>query len=113
MTVQLSAAAAGISTFAASLLGSKILPYLADVSQAEMPQWMTWMLGPLGALIGMIFAVWWLAGRLNRAEIKADARESARDADRVAVLTALIENTAVIREVKEVIGKCKNHRPSE
>jgi len=57
----------------------------------------------------MIFAVWWLAGRLNKAEAKADKREDERDSDRKSMITIVEQNSQVIREVKEVIGKCKGY----
>jgi len=108
MTDQLSTAAAGVSAIASSIFGAKLLPLLAQTTNAPMPQWMTWLLGPLGALIGMIFAVWWLAGRLNRAELKADKREEERDADRKNLIQIVEQNSMVIKEVTEVIGKIKN-----
>jgi len=108
MTDQLSTTAAGVSAIASSILGSKVLPLLAQVSNAPMPQWMAWLLGPLGALIGMIFAVWWLAGRLNRAELKADQREAERDADRKTLITVVEQNSAVIRQVTDTINEIRN-----
>lgn len=109
MTDQLSTVAAGVSAIASSILGAKVLPLLAQIPNAPpMPQWMTWLLGPLGALIGMIFAVWWLAGRLNRAEAKADKREEERDADRKTLIQVVEQNSTVIREVTEAINKIRN-----
>lgn len=108
MTDQLSTTAAGVSAMASSIFGAKLLPMLAQATNAPMPQWMGWLLGPLGALIGMIFAVWWLAGRLNRAELKADKREEERDADRKTLITVVEQNSAVIREVSDAINKIRD-----
>lgn len=105
MNDQLFTTAAGVSTIASSVFGAKILPLIANATSPEMPQWMGWLLGPLGALIGMIFAVWWLAGRLNKAEEKADKREDERDSDRKTLISVVEQNSAVIREVKEAISK--------
>ena len=108
MTDQLSTTAAGVSAIASSILGSKVLPLLGQVANVPMPEWMTWLLGPLGALIGMIFAVWWLAGRLNRAELKADQREAEHDTDRKTLITVVEQNSAVIRQVTETINEIRN-----
>lgn len=107
MTHQLETITAGISTFASAVLGSQIFSALADAAPDQMPGWMKWLLGPLGALVGMILAIYWLSRRLDKAEIKADVREQERDNDRKTLITALVENSQVIREVKEVINKFK------
>lgn len=107
MTDHLATTAAGIAIIGSTTLGAKVGGSLATAAGAEMPAWMGVFLGPLGALAGMIFAVWWLAGRLNKAEEKADKREAERDADRKNLITVVEQNSQVIREVKEVIHKCK------
>lgn len=107
MTDHLATTAAGIAIIASTTLGAKAGRLVANVAGEEMPEWMGIFLGPLGALAGMIFAVWWLAGRLNKAEEKADKREAEREADRKNLIIVVEQNSQVIREVREVIGKCK------
>jgi hypothetical protein len=107
MTSQVETAVAGISALASSILGSKILPFLANATQSEMPDWMRYLLGPLGALFGMIIAVCWLTKRLDKAEVKADEREDARDIEREKLISVVIENSLVIRDIRSVIEKCK------
>lgn len=112
MTSQVESAVAGISALSASLFGAKILPYIAETNPSKMPDWMEYLLGPLGALVGMVVAVCWLTRRLDKAEVKADAREAARDKETTLLITVVTENSAVIREVREVIGKCKGNHSS-
>lgn len=78
--------------------------FVANASP-DMPEWMKWILGPLGALVGMIFAVWWLSNRLNKAEAKADKREDERDVDRKTLITVLEQNSSVLRDVKTVMER--------
>ncbi len=110
MTDQLATTAAGVVILASTTFGSKFAPAIASATGNEIPPWMGVFLGPLGALAAMLFAVWWLAGRLNKAEAKADKREDERDADRKSMITIVEQNSQVIREVKEVIGKCKGQQ---
>lgn len=107
MTDHLATTAAAVAILGSSTLGAKVGASVATATGTEAPAWMGIFLGPLGALVGMIFAVWWLAGRLNRAEEKADKREEERDLDRKTLITVVEQNSAVIKEVKEVIGKCR------
>jgi hypothetical protein len=107
MTDHLATTAAAVAIIGSTTLGAKVGSSLATVAGEGAPAWMGIFLGPLGALAGMIFAVWWLAGRLNKAEEKADKREAERDADRKSLITVVEQNSQVIREVKEVIHKCR------
>lgn len=81
-----------------------------QVAPSELPPWMQWLLGPLGALVGMLFAIWWLSQRLNKAEVKADAREVERDQDRKALIIVLEQNSSVLRDVKTVMEDANRHR---
>lgn len=110
MTDQLATTAAGVVVLSSTALGSKVFPAIATATGMEIPAWTSVFLGPLGALAAMLFAVWWLAGRLNKAEAKADKREDERDADRKSMIIIIEQNSQVIKEVKEVIGKCKSHQ---
>lgn len=111
MTSQLATVAGGISTMAAGMAGSKLLPLIADAVTDPLPVWMQYLLGPLGALAGMIVAIWWLSQRLNKAEAKAEKREDERDADRKILITALDQNSTALREVSSVISRCKGSNP--
>jgi hypothetical protein len=95
MTTHLENAVAGVATGASALLGSTLLPLLADVT--PIPEWMGWFLGPFGALVGMIFAMRWLTGRLDKAEVKADRRDDERDADRKHLITVLEQSSTALQ----------------
>ena len=105
MTSQIDTVAAGLATSVSAFLGAQVLPLIADASPTDLPQWMQWLLGPLGALAGMIVAIWWLSQRLNQAEKKADNREAERDQDRKALIIVLEQNSSVLRDVKTVMER--------
>jgi flagellar biogenesis protein FliO len=109
MTTIIDNITAGLSAVASAVLGSQFLPILGEATAPEMPQWMQWLMGPLGALVGMVLAIWWLSNRLTKAETKADNREDERDADRKAMISIVEQNSVVLRDVKDVIAKCKGH----
>jgi hypothetical protein len=112
MTSQIETIYAGIATAVSAVIGSKVMTITAiQVSPNELPPWMQWLLGPLGALVGMLFAIWWLSQRLNKAEEKADARELERDQDRKALIIVLEQNSSVLRDVKTVMETCHRQRP--
>ncbi len=116
MTPQFEAIAATLVAAAGTFLGSKVLPLIANAAATEMPEWMKWLLGPLGALIGMIVAVWWLSARLNKAEAKADKRDDERDADRKTLILTLEQNRVSLesnsnftREATDVMREVRDH----
>ena len=112
MTHHLEPVAAFVSTVCGAIVGSRFFSMIADIAPTEMPEWMKWLLGPLGALVGMIIAIWWLSSRLNKAEVKADKRDDERDADRKTLITVLAQNSttleqnsSVLRDVKQVMER--------
>lgn len=118
MTQHLEPAAAFITATTGAIFGSRMFALLADVASNEMPEWMKWLLGPLGALVGMIVAVWWLSNRLNKAEEKADKREDERDADRKTLINVLAQNSltlesnsSVLKDVKTVMERASRNTP--
>lgn len=62
--------------------------------------------GPLGGLVFCLFAVRYLLGRLNKAEERYSEREKERDKDRKLLIQVLEENSAALRDVREVIENC-------
>ena len=73
--------------------GVKVGNALADASVGgAVPDWSRYLLGPLGALVGMVVAVWWLAKRLNRVEEQARKDQEARQS---AILELMTKNAAL------------------
>jgi L-lactate permease len=56
------------------------------VANANTPEWVAIISGPVGAIICLVFAVKWLAGRIS----KADAREERREERREELLQSVI-----------------------
>lgn len=110
MTNQLETVITGFIAVAASAMGSKTARMIADVTNAPMPDWMTWLVGPLGALVGLIIALKWMSARLDKAEQKADQKEQARDKEqreeRDRLIVALERSTVAMDSVKSVIAGC-------
>lgn len=111
MTSHIDTIAAGMSAVAAPLIGSKAALLLASTVSESMPPWLAPLLGPAGALVGLVVALRWMAGRLERSESRYDAREAERDADRKALITVVEQNSNVIREVSAAIKGCPGHKP--
>ena len=78
MILHLEALTALVTT-AAAILGYKVATlagWLAAQSGVVMPEWMTWLLGPAGTLVALGIALKWMGGRLEKAEAKADERDT-------------------------------------
>ena len=108
-----------IEVFAAStsillgwIAGIKVGDVVAQASHA--PDWTSTLLGPMGALVGVLVALKWMAGRLARAEEREELRRAERAAESKAereTLIALIRDmnsvtaaaTAVMQDVKTLI----------
>jgi hypothetical protein len=118
MTYQFETVATGLLAVSASAVGAKSARLVAEVTSAPMPEWMTWLVGPIGALAGLVLALIWMNKRLDRTEAKAEAKETARDArdreERDRLIVALEQSTVahhqvvgVLESVQEVIGSCQ------
>lgn len=117
MITNIETAASGFIAVSASLLGSKTTRMLADVTNAPMPDWMTWLVGPLGALVGLAIALRWMSARLDRTEAKAEAKELARDKEskdeRDRLIVALERSTVAMDGVKSVIAGCQSKKTKQ
>ena len=89
-----------------AMAGNKIGSYMAQVS--DLPQWLTPLLGPAGALGGTLLAIRWLLARLDKAETKADARDTERDKNLALIATMVVQNQSVIEQNSEVLSEVKN-----
>lgn len=111
MTSHLEAAAAALSTAGSSVFGyftaKNAAHMVAESAPVQMPEWLQWAVGPFGALIGLIFALRWMAGRLDKAEKKVEAREAERDEDRKRLIEVLIENTSTNKNTQEFINQTR------
>lgn len=96
-----------IACIPATILGSKAANFIGQMAPG-MPEWAHMLLGPLGALVGLLFAVVWLAKRLKEVEAKNDVREERRQQDRVKLIEVLTLNTETIREAKDTIREAKD-----
>jgi len=131
MTDPIEVFAAGASTllggFAGSKVGLAVAAALAEVAP-PMPEWMQYLLGPFGALVGVLIALRWMTSRLAEAQTAAAEREKAalkREEDMREenkedrkeawdAITALQRETntttqaavTVMNEVKNIISKC-------
>ena len=99
-----------------ALLGSKMGAYLSTAATG-LPEWITPLLGPAGALVGTLLAIKWLLARLDRVEAKAEARDAERDANMKLITTIAVQNQNVIeqnsetlQEVKAIIQKCSQNK---
>lgn len=78
MILHLEALAALVTTSAA-LAGYKVATVAGRLianAGVVMPDWMQWLLGPMGTLVALGIALKWMGGRLEKAEKKADDREA-------------------------------------
>jgi hypothetical protein len=113
-------AAAG-STLLSAIAGSKVGLMIANVT--PMPEWMQWLLGPFGALIGVVLALVWMSKRLNTAEDREEKRRLEREAERTKnqeTIIALLKDsnqvtttaTEVMRDVRQTLEGCPGHNKS-
>lgn len=77
----------------------------------QMPDWAKYILGPLGALVVTLVAVWWLARRLASIESKSEKKSDAEREMMLGILqaqveiatkcqTALEQNTRVLERIE-------------
>lgn len=113
-------AAAG-STLLSAVAGSKLGLMIANTT--PMPEWMQWLLGPFGALIGVLLALVWMSKRLNIAEVREEERRKEREAERAknqeTIITLLKDSNhitvtavEVMRDVKSTLEGCPGHNKS-
>jgi hypothetical protein len=116
MTTHLETITAAVSTLTSAFLGSKLFVLateMASSSQAgPMPEWLGWLIGPLGALVGMVAAITWLTRRLNRAEEREEERRKEREeslktmvAANIRSADAIEQNSQILASVKEVLQR--------
>ena len=101
VTHTISAAVVPLSAMMLSKSGN----FLAQT--VPMPDWLSPMLGPVGALVGTLLAIKWLLTRLDRAEQKADVRDQERDKNLQLIASMTVQNQAVIKQNSEVLSDVK------
>jgi hypothetical protein len=78
----------------AAVVGAKIsiaaTHIISEIASAPLPEWATWIVGPVGTLVALGIALRWMSARLATAENKADAR----DKERAAKIETLYEKHA-------------------
>jgi len=85
---------------------SKIGNYMAQT--LPVADWLTPLLGPVGALGGTLLAIKWLLNRLDKAEQKADVRDQERDKNLQLIASMTIQNQTVIEQNSEVLSDVKS-----
>ncbi len=87
---------------------------LLSTSSGETPNWIEWVMGPLGALVVMIVAIGWLTKRLDATEQREIKRQEQREIlltqmaeINTKVAIALESNTKMLEKVDTHFGK--NH----
>lgn len=89
-----------------AVFGSKLGNYVAQTTQ--LPEWLSPLLGPIGALSGTLLAIKWLLARLDKAETKAEQRDIERDKNLTMIATMTAQNQLVIEQNSEVLADVKN-----
>lgn len=113
--------------FAAS--GSTLIGWIAGIKAGDVvaqtvtaPDWSTTLLGPAGALVGVLVALKWMAKRLAKAEEREEIRQAERTAESKLdreTLIALIKDsnsvtasaTAVMHDVKSILTQNSKTSP--
>ena len=95
---------AAVVPLSAMLLG-KAGGFVAQTT--PLPDWLSPLLGPIGALVGTLLAIRWLLARLDKAETKAEARDDERAKNFAILATMTTQNQAVIEQNSEVLAEVK------
>ena len=88
-----------------AVFGGKIGSYVAGTQ--PVPDWLSPLLGPVGALVGTMLAIKWLLNRLDKNEAKSDLREIERDKNLALIVTMTLQNQSVIEQNSEVLTEVK------
>lgn len=89
----------------ASIVGSKTGHFIAQT--AHTPDWLTPLIGPVGALAGMVCAIRWLVTRLDKQEVKADLRETERAVNLRLIAEMNAQNQAIISQNSLMLAEAK------
>jgi hypothetical protein len=87
---------AGLQSAVITAAGGKVGAIMAEA--LPLPQWAEYLLGPMGALAGMLGAVWWLSQRLE----KADKTMRERDLKYVELIEKV---TASVTQNSDMLGR--------
>lgn len=111
MTPHLETIAAAVSTLTSAFLGSKLFVFATEVASSgqsgPMPEWMSWLVGPLGALVGMVAAIVWLSKRLNKAEEREEERRKEREESLKTMVAANIRSADAIEQNSQILASVK------
>ena len=91
----------------ALLAGSKTGIVAANIMEGEAPNWVSSLLGPLGALTGTILAIRWLLARLDKQEAKAEVRDEERIKQTKIITEMTIQNQAVIAQNSTMLADAR------
>lgn len=97
----------GLTTVVCGIFGSQVSPVLLNtldtVANVEAPPWAGLLMGPFGALVGLALALWWMKGRLDKAEEKNDKRDAERDEDRKNMITIITQNSIIMSRTSDTL----------
>jgi hypothetical protein len=106
MTSQIDTLIGAFCAIVGPILGSRIAVSMAEATPIEIPTGIAQLIGPTGALIGLIIALKWMTGRLNKSEDKYEARQKViedrdekRQKERDAMMHTLTELNIQTRDV--------------
>jgi len=91
----------------AMLVGSKAGTITANLIEGVTPTWASSLLGPLGLLVGTIFAIRWLISRLDKQEAKADLRDVERDKQTKTITEMTVQNQAIIAQNSTMLADAR------
>lgn len=106
MTHHLENIAGFTSTIFAAIFGAVALPPVAEiVTNDQVPGWLKGLLGPMGALVGMIIVIKWLTARLDKSEEKRDRRQEQYDEQMVELVKLGVRCSDVIEQNNRLLEK--------
>jgi len=91
----------------AVMAGSKAGTMTANLIEGVSPNWISALLGPVGALTGTILAIRWLLARLDKQEAKADLRDIERDKQTKTLTEMTIQNQAIIAQNSTMLADAR------
>lgn len=98
---------------ASNIISSAVVPIAGfiggklgfSLATAPIEPWVAQLLGPLGFLVGCLLAIRWLVKRLERSEESTAKDRETMITVVVQTKTAIEQNSEILKEVKDHLGK--------
>jgi hypothetical protein len=106
------------------IVGTRMAMGAVQAVPIEIPSGMAQLIGPMGALVGLVIALKWMTGRLNKSEDKYEARQmiiekrdESKQVERDSQMKAIValatetkdviwQNSKAIEEFKVIVNGC-------